>query len=98
MEVAQSVSEVLNLQRLLSQTDVMELIDAFSEAQWEDSGQDTPEQEQDGGCENSLDGYIHYFCGSLRNTTSDALKGILKRSCYGDSYQQGLESIFVYLL
>lgn len=44
VEVAQSVSEVLNLQRLLSGTDVMELIDAFSEAEWEGEEEDAPEQ------------------------------------------------------
>ena len=85
--MTQSVSEVLNLQRLLSGSDVMDLIDAFSEAEWEVNENDNS-QEGD-GCEDSLDSYIPYFCGSLRNTTSKALKAILKRSCYGDSYQQG---------
>lgn len=66
----------------------MNLIDAFSGSEWSVEEGDVDPQ-QDTACEDSLDPYIHYFCGSLRNESSAALKSILKRSCYGDSYQQG---------
>ena len=86
VEVVQSVSEVLNLQQLIEQNDVIQMFGAFSDIE-PSSGQGGGDGNSD--CEHALDKYIHHFCGDLREEPSSALRGILSRSCYGDSYQKG---------
>ena len=83
---------MINLQYLLSEGDVMELMEALSGEEWDVDGNNKDHSDH---CENSLDGYIQYFCGSLRKTATPTLKSILKRSCYGDSYQQGWHSMIL---
>lgn len=90
MQVAQSVSEVLGLQHLLEQSSLVEFIQGFSEAEWtvQDSAYNDTEEEN-GDCQNDVDKYVPFFCGSLRKKASGALKAIFDRSCSGDSYRQG---------
>lgn len=90
MEVARSVSLVLGLQHLLEQSSIVELFEGFSEAEWNGQEQaETESPEETSACQNDVDKYIPYFCGSLRQRASNVLKGIIDRSCEGDSYQRG---------
>lgn len=90
MEVAQGVSQVLGLQQLLGQSDLIQLLAGFSEAEWnvEESDQSDPDTSSD-PCVSDIDQYIPYFCGSLRKKASNVLHTILNRSCNGDDYQKG---------
>lgn len=85
MEVAQSVSQALALQELIEQTDVVDMFEDFSNTEWTEGDNGA----EDAECEDSLDNYIPYFCGSVRSKPNEILKSILKRSCYGDTYKQG---------
>lgn len=90
--MAQSVSQVLGLQHLLEQSDVVQLFEGFSEAQWniqEQETDDTGNHEGSSACDNDIDQYIPYFCGTLRKNASSVLKSIFDHSCNGDSYRQG---------
>ena len=72
---------------MLEQSDVIQLFEDFSDLELDAGDQvDT----NDSGCEHVLDNYIHHFCGTVRKTPTPALQSILSRSCYGDSYKQGL--------
>ncbi len=89
LRVAESISKVLSLQRLLFQSDVMELFDAGSTSEWVSGEQEdtaTPEQQEGAECEHTFN---QYFCGDTRAEPSDVLKAILKRSCHGDLHKQG---------
>jgi hypothetical protein len=100
MEVVQSVSQVLGLQRLLEQSDVVELFEGFSQSQWDlpdQDGNDTGSQDGGNGCNSDVfDQYIPYFCGTLRKNTGDLLKSILDHNCNGDSYRRGIDKLCSY--
>ncbi len=87
MEVSQSVADVVNLQYLLSQSDVMELFDALSEADVSNEGESTLEQQDRvSDCENNT---LHYLCGSIRKEPNYLIKKIVERNCQEDGYKQG---------
>lgn len=89
MEVAQGFSEVLRLQQLLGQGGLVELLDGFSEAEWNVQASDTNTPEGSTACKTDIDQYIPYFCGTLRKRASSVLHAIIDRSCNGDSYRKG---------
>lgn len=67
---------------------MIQLFEGFSEVESMTAAQS--DNQNSSGCEHALDNYIPHFCGSLRKQPSSALRSILSRSCYGDSYKQGL--------
>ena len=87
-QLTQSISQVLGLQNLLEQSDLVELLQGFSQAEWSTPEQENSTAENQDSCGN-IDQYVPYFCGTLREGASDILESIINYSCSGDSYQQG---------
>ena len=92
MEATKGISEVFKLQSLLAQTNMMEIFDALSEAEWveEDIKANGIQDSSDSGsCKSDLDSSVRYFCGTLRKKTNKYVKAILKEHCPEESYKQG---------
>ena len=81
---------MLGLQHLLEQSDLVEIFNGFSEAEWSSQDPlDATESEEDEECPNPADQLVHYFCGDFRENATNVLTSFFTKSCNGDTYRQG---------